>query len=123
MKPVLWMVAVSLISWLGATLLLGAASGRELLFGMLGPLVAASGTWLQVVRTYRREPTAVTSFMAVAFALKLVLFGVYVAGVILVGAVRPVPFVVSFTSYFIGLYVTEAVLLHRLFSSGTRASR
>ena len=31
---------------------------------------------------------------------------------------RPVPFVVSFTSYFIALYLTEALLLRRLFAGG-----
>jgi hypothetical protein len=33
---------------------------------------------------------------------------------------RPVPFVVSFTSYFIGLYLMEALYLKRLFSKRSR---
>ena len=32
--------------------------------------------------------------------------------------VRPVPFVVSFTGYFIALYLTEALLMRRLFAGG-----
>jgi len=38
-------------------------------------------------------------------------------------SLRPAPFVASFTVYFIGLYLTEALYLRRLFRSGTSASR
>jgi len=31
---------------------------------------------------------------------------------------RPMPFVVSFTAYFIALYLTEALLMRRLFAGG-----
>ena len=41
----------------------------------------------------------------------MVFFGAYVAvGDAAVVGVQPVPFVVSFTGYFIGLYLTEALL-------------
>ena len=36
---------------------------------------------------------------------------------------RPVPFVASFTSYFIALYLIEALYLRRLFAGGARWSR
>jgi hypothetical protein len=48
-------------------------------------------------------------------AVKAVFFGAYVAGMLRVIGLRPVPFVVSFTSYFIALHVTEAMFLRRLF--------
>jgi hypothetical protein len=47
--------------------------------------------------------------------VKAVFFGAYVAGMLRLIGLRPVPFVVSFTSYFIALHVTEAVFLRRLF--------
>ena len=48
--------------------------------------------------------------MMAAFAAKMVFFGAYVA-VMLQGRlrVRPVPFVASFTAYFIALYLVEAL--------------
>jgi hypothetical protein len=33
-------------------------------------------------------------------------------------AVHPVPFIASFTAYFIGLYLIEALLLKRLLAGG-----
>jgi hypothetical protein len=36
---------------------------------------------------------------------------------------RPVPFMVSFTSAFVTLYLMEALYLQRLFADGLRASR
>jgi hypothetical protein len=52
--------------------------------------------------------------MIVGFAVKLVFFGVYVAVMLRVLALRPVPFVTAFTSYFIALYAMQAWFLKRL---------
>jgi hypothetical protein len=43
----------------------------------------------------------------------------YVAIALMVFSLRPVLFVASFISYFIGLYLIEALYLRRLFASGT----
>jgi hypothetical protein len=58
--------------------------------------------------------------MAVAFFLKMVFFGGYVAIMLGIARFRPVPFVASFTGYFIGLYLIEALYLKRLFSERSR---
>jgi len=123
MKLVTWMVTASIISWLAAAVVVDRQTSIEILCGMLGPLVVVSVTWLLVERTHRRHPEAVTSLMVAAFAGKLVFFGAYVAFMLLVLSLRPVPFVVSFTSYFIVLYLIEALFLKRLFWGGMRASR
>jgi hypothetical protein len=74
-------------------------------------------------RTYRRNPAGLTAVMIVAFGVKLVFFGLYVAGVLSVLPVRAVPFVVSFTAYFIGLHLAEALFLRTLFLRGATPSR
>jgi hypothetical protein len=56
--------------------------------------------------------------MTVAFAGKLVFFGAYVALTLRLLPVRPVPFLASFTSYFIALYLLEALFMRRLFAGG-----
>jgi hypothetical protein len=66
-------------------------------------------------RTYRRHPERVTSLLIVAFAGKMVFFGAYVVLMLRIAAVHPVPFVVSFASYFIALHAAEAFCLQRLF--------
>jgi hypothetical protein len=100
----------------------GTVHDLEVLLGMAGPLAAASVTWVAVERTYRSDPARVTPLMIAAFAAKMVFFGAYVAVMLAVLSLRPAPFVVSFTGYFIALYAVEAACLQRLFAGGMRAS-
>ena len=58
--------------------------------------------------------------MLTAFVLKMAFFGGYVAVMLSVLRFRPVPFVASFTSYFIALYLMEALYMRRLFSERSR---
>ena len=119
-KPVVSMAAASGLSWVIAALVVDERTGIEILLGMLGPLAATSATWILAERIYRQRAEALTTVMATAFVAKIVFFGAYIAMVILVLRFRPVPFVVSFTSYFIALYLMEALYLRRLFSERSR---
>jgi hypothetical protein len=123
MKPVAWMAAASVVSWLAVATLAGADTGLDVLLGMVGPLAVASATWVLAERTYSRQPERLTSVMVQAFAGKLVFFGAYIAVMLKVLSLRPVPFVVGFTTYFIALHLTEALLLRRLFAGGMRAPK
>jgi hypothetical protein len=55
--------------------------------------------------------------MVQGLAVKAVFFGAYVVSMLRVVELRPVPFVVSFTGYFIALHVMEAMFMRRLFHS------
>ena len=116
MKPIGVMVAASVASWAGTAVIVERQTRIEVLFGMLGPLAAVSATWLVAGWAYRSRPRELTSLMMAAFLLKMVFFGSYVAIMLRVAGFRPIPFVVSFTSYFIALYLMEALYLKRLFS-------
>jgi hypothetical protein len=116
MKPVATMVAASVASWAGAAVLVDRRTSIEVLFGMLGPLAAVSGTWLLVEWVFKQRPEELTGLMLTAFVLKMVFFAMYVVVMLNVLRFRPVPFVASFTSYFIALYLMEALYLKRLFS-------
>ena len=115
MTPVAWMVGASIMSWLIVSRVAGPDANPEVLYGMLAPLVVAVVSWIVIERTYRSNPERVMRVMVEGFAVKAVFLGAYVAGMLRLVGLRPVPFVVSFTSYFIALYVTEAVFLRRLF--------
>ena len=52
--------------------------------------------------------------MIVWFALKFVFFGAYVAVMLRLLSLRPVPFMSAFVSYFIALYAMQALFLKRL---------
>ena len=119
MKLVWWMGAVAVGSSVAIAALPGVESDREVLLGMLAPLIGAAATAVLVVRTWAARPEALTPLMLAAFGAKLVFFGAYVTVVLKVIAVRPLPFVVSFTTYFIGLHLVEALWLQRFFARET----
>ena len=86
----------------------------EILLGTIGPLAVAAASWALMVRTSRRQPERLTAVLIAAFGVKLVVFGAYVAIVVGVLSLQPVPFAVSFAIAFIALHLMEAVGLRRL---------
>ena len=121
MKAAAWMAAASVASAAVVIAVIAARGGRagvEIACGMVAPLAAASVSWVLTERTYTRRPEQLTALMMTAFAVKIVFFGAYVAVMLKAAGLRPVPFVASFTGYFIALYLIEALLMRRLFTSG-----
>jgi hypothetical protein len=115
MNAVVAMAGASVASALVVGALVDPRARLAVLLGMVGPLLMATGSWVLTERTYRERPQAVMSVMIAAFAFKLVFFGAYVALMIRVVGLRPVPFIASFTGYLAGLYLVEALYLRHLF--------
>ena len=92
----------------------------EILLGMLSPLLSALGTLILVDRTYRKAPQKLTSLMTQAFMGKMLFYGVYVSVIVGFYSFQAVPFAVSFTLYFIGLHLTEALYFQALFRAERR---
>jgi hypothetical protein len=120
-KPLVWMAGSSVISWVIAAIVGGAAVNPEALFGMAGPLMSATATWVAIERTHASAPERVMQMMIVGFVLKMVLFAAYIVLMFGVLGMRPIPFVVAFAAYFITLHVMEALFLRQLLASGARA--
>ena len=112
------MTAASLAAAAAAIAVAGRETGADVLLGMLAPLGAAGVSWVLTERTYKRDPQQLTGVMIGAFGVKMLFFGAYVALMIKVVGVHPLPFVASFTGFFIALYLTEALLMRRLFAGG-----
>jgi hypothetical protein len=112
-----WMIAASVLSWLIVAGVAGARANPEVLYGMLGPLAVAAVSWTVTERTYTVSPERLTGVLVMGLALKAVVFGAYVVVMLRLLALRPVPFVLSFTSYFIALYAMEALFMRRLFAN------
>ena len=112
------MLVASAGSVLVLAALVNAGARLSLVMGMVGPLAAATISWVLAERTYRQHPERLTRVMVAGFAAKVVFFGTYVTVMIKGLHLEAVPFVVSFASYFIGLYLIEAVLLRRLVAGG-----
>jgi hypothetical protein len=115
------MVALSVATSAAVAGFPGFGYDAEVLFGMLGPLAGAVGTWVLVARTYGAHPERLMSLMVAAFGGKVVFFGAYVTVMLEGLSLEPLPFVISFTSYFVGLYAVEAWCLQRLFGRAARA--
>jgi hypothetical protein len=114
MTRLAWMTGASIGSWLLVTAVARAPINPEVLYGMAGPLAASLVTWGLVERVHAAAPQRVMSALVAGFAGKMLFFGVYVVVMLRVLGLRPVPFIVSFTAYFIGLYVLQAMFLRRL---------
>ena len=123
MKPIIPVVVASLGSCLAASAFFDRQTSLAILAGMSGPLIAVMTTWIMAEKLYRRHPAVLTQLMLAAFAGKLIFFGMYVTVMLGLLSLRPIPFIASFTSYFIALYLTEALYLRRLFWGAMRAPR
>ncbi|MEO8257955.1 MAG: hypothetical protein ABI868_11470 [Acidobacteriota bacterium] len=117
MTPIGWMVWPGVAGCVIAAALFGRENGVAILLGMIAPLAAVVVSWRSVERAHRRDPGSVTAVLMAGFAGKMVFFGGYLVVVLKFLGVRPVPFIASFTAYFIGLYLVEAIYLKRLFNS------
>lgn len=114
MKGAAGIIALALGSALTIAALVDPATGRSVVLGMAGPLAAVAVSWIVVEWTHRRDPGQVMSVLLLAFAGKAVFFGMYVLAMVKLVQVETIPFVVSFTGYFVTLYLVQAVLLQRL---------
>jgi hypothetical protein len=112
------MTGVAGLGWLVATVLGGSRINPEALLGVLGPIASATLSWLRMARTFAASPDRLTGVMVQALAVKMVGFGVYVGGLLVILDLRPVPFVVSLAGAFITLHVMEALFLRRLLMDG-----
>ena len=108
------MTAGCVVSWLIVGIGFARDVAVEILFGMGAPLAITVATLVLVERTYRRDPRNVTSIMVRAFVAKMVLVGAYVAIVLGAMSVQATPFIISFTAYFIVLYLVEFLCLRRM---------
>lgn len=89
-----------------------------LIAGMAAPLAAVVVTWLVIDRAARTDPQRVGRRLLGAFGVKVLFFGAYVVVALGVLQLDPKAFIVSFTCYFVALYLTEALLFRRVFAAG-----
>ena len=107
------LAAACVLTW-GAAAALAPEAATPALLGMAAPLAVGLATIRLVERTVRADVTRLTARMAAAFAVKLVFYAVYVSVVIGLLGVDPVPFSLSFTFYFVGLQIAEALYFRTL---------
>ena len=112
----LLLTAVSVGVWLVATAIAPAALHPEMMWAMLAPLASALVTWVTVAVRHRTARERVTGVLMAGFGAKMLFFGAYLAVMLRVVGLRPVPFAAAFVGYVVLLYVMEALFFRRLFS-------
>ena len=119
----MWLVvSVSIVSSAFVATYVMPSVATEVLVGMAGPVVVAVGFILMLERASRRTPEVLTSLIVRAIVTKMVVFGLYVVLATTVMALDVVAFFVSFTLYFVALYLVEAFYVYRLGLSNRTSS-
>ena len=117
MKSLAWMVGAGAGSWACIAVAAGDRANPELLYGMLGPLAVVTVSWLVVQRAWVARPEGVLGVLMGGMPIKLLFLAAYAFVMLRVLGLRPIPFVTSFTGYFIALHNIEALFMRRLFTS------
>lgn len=107
-------VSVSMVSSAFIATYVMPAVATEVLVGMAGPVVVAVGSIMMMDRVSRRNPEGLTRLLIRAFVSKMVVFGLYVTLATVLMSLDVVAFVVSFTMYFVLLYLVETFYVYQL---------
>lgn len=97
--------------------ILGLAAGLfpefrfELLLGWALPVVAGFITMYFVLDASKKDAQLVTKVIAIGFALKMVYYGTFILILVKFYTFEPIPFVVSFAGFFLGLHALEAIII------------
>ena len=116
-----WILVVVCVASSGlCAIILAPDAAAAAFLGMAAPLAVGVATILLVDHTARTDILKLTARMTRAFIAKMVFYPVYVLVVIIVLAIDPVPFAISFTLYFVALQITEALYFKTLFTQTAR---
>jgi len=107
-------VSVSMVSSAFIATYVMPAVATEVLVGMAGPVVVAVGSIMMMDRVSQRTPEGLTRLLIRAFVSKMVVFGLYVVLATVLMSLDVVVFIVSFTMYFVLLYLVETFYVYQL---------
>ena len=102
---------------LGLTAGLYPAYGLELFLGWILPVLAGTVTLYFIGSAAQKDPFLVTKTIAKGFALKMVYYGAAILTLFKLYSFEPIPFICSFSGFFLGLHVLEAVIIKRISQS------
>ena len=102
-------------SWFVISWIIIKAYISELFLGMIVPLVIGLLTITKIQSIFTRDPGKLTSFMMKSFIGKMVIYGVYMMGIVAFSPFNERPFFISFMGYFITLHVLEAFFIRSVF--------
>tara|TARA_Y100000590_G_scaffold354883_1_gene408372 strand:+ start:89 stop:469 length:381 start_codon:yes stop_codon:yes gene_type:complete len=90
----------------------------ELFLGWFGPVLTGFITMHFVIEATKKDPYSVTKMLAKGFVLKMVYYGLYIIIFFKLYSFKPIPFLCSFSGFFLGLHALEAVIIQDLSKPG-----
>ena len=89
----------------------------EIFFGMIAPLLVSIISIQLSKHTFINKPEKLTAILIKLFTFKMIFFAGFLIIIFAFYAFEPIPFIVSFTGFFILFYIIEAIFLKRLIQS------
>ena len=83
----------------------------ELFLGWSGPIVAGFTSQYFVTQAAKKYPYSITKTLTKGFVLKMVFYGLYIIIFFKLYSFKPIPFLCSFSGFFLGLHALEAVII------------
>jgi hypothetical protein len=90
---------------------------NEIFLGMITPLVVGIASIQVSKNVFQKSPEKLTASLIKSFLIKMVLYAVYFIMILSFYDFEPIPFIISFTGFFILFYVIEAIFLQKLIQS------
>jgi len=89
----------------------------EITLGWLLPVFAGIATMYFINKALKKDSVTLTKTLAKGFALKMVYYGFSIFLINKLYSFQPIPFVCSFSGFFIGFHGLEAVVIKRISES------
>lgn len=86
----------------------------EIFLGWFLPVFAGVVTMSFVSLANKKSPTILTKTLTIGFAIKMLYYGIGILLLTQLNAFEPIPFVCSFSGFFLGLHAIEAVIIKRI---------
>ena len=89
---------------------------KEIFLGMIAPLIIGIMSIIQLSIAHQKSSEKVNKIMIKLFAGKMVFYALYFIYIFTFYTFNPMPFILSFTGYFITLHISEALFLRSVFN-------
>lgn len=86
----------------------------DIFFGWLGPAAAGFFSTLMLTHAAKKDKRSVTKSIQKGFVIKMAYYGIYIIAVYKLNGFEPVPFMCSFSGFFLGLHALEAIIIKDL---------
>ena len=91
--------------------------GLALFLGWILPVLAGIVTLHFIGSAAKKDPFLVTKILVKGLAIKMVYYGATILILFKLYSFEPIPFICSFSGFFLGLHVLEAVIIKRISQS------